>query len=315
MSPNFDAFVSVYSNLHDYFQTTVCSVLWEHSTSAAPTVTRLIEIEVPRPTSQLPFPANPPELFSFTNSTDETAYGIYFLPPAFDPSKRYPTLLYVYGGPHVQLITNSYSITQSHKRYQMLASEGYVSVVIDGLGSWNRGLKWEGHIRCRMGTSEMADQVLGLQHLITKGIVDPERIAVTGWSYGGYMSLMCLAQRGDFFKLAIAGGPVTLWEAYDTGYTERYMDTPQNNPSGYQTGSVLNYVVDFPDEENRLLIVHGAIDENVHFCNTAKLIDALIEKGKPYQIQIFPSERHGVRSSIASLHWEMAFFSFLKNYL
>jgi dipeptidyl-peptidase 9 len=99
-----------------------------------------------------------------------------------------------------------------------------------------------------MGQVEVQEQVEGLSHLIKQGFIDTERIAVTGWSYGGYLSLMCLAQRPDFFKLAIAGAPVTKWEAYDTGYTERYMDTPDNNPNGYQAGSVMHYINGMPDE-------------------------------------------------------------------
>jgi len=148
-----------------------------------------------------------------------------------------------------------------------------------------------------------------------KNLIDRTRIGITGWSYGGYLSLNCLARRPDFFKIAIAGGPVSLWEAYDTGYTERYMDTPQNNPVGYRIGSLKSVIDGFPDEENRLLIVHGLIDENVHFCHTAMLIDWLLLAGKPYQLQVYPSERHGVRSPHASLHWELTSLSFTKNYL
>ena len=144
---------------------------------------------------------------------------------------------------------------------------------------------------------------------------DMDRIGVTGWSYGGYLSLRFLGMRPDLFKVAIAGGPVTLWEAYDTGYTERYMDTPQNNPKGYAEASVLSLIHSFPDEEGRLLIAHGAVDENVHFCHSAILIEELCKAGKPYQLQLFPSERHGVRSSANLLHWELTLFCFVKRNL
>jgi dipeptidyl-peptidase 9 len=177
---------------------------------------------------------------------------------------------------------------------QLLASLGYVVVMIDGVGSFRRGLKFEGYIRCRMGTVEVQDQVEGLQYLIAKGLVDPARIAVFGWSYGGYMSLLCLAQKPQIFKMAISGAPVTLWEAYDTGYTERYMDTPQANATGYLTGSVLTYADRFPNEPNRLMIAHGAIDENVHICHSYQLVQKLINLKKPFVFLVYPEERHGL---------------------
>lgn len=117
------------------------------------------------------------------------------------------------------------------------------------------------------------------------------------------------------FQLAIAGAPVTSWNFYDTGYTERYMDLPQNNPHGYMTSSILTYVDKFPDEENRLLIIHGLIDENVHFFHTSQLIDALVKSGKPYQLQVYPNERHSLRSLDSSKHYETTLLFFLQNHL
>lgn len=116
-------------------------------------------------------------------------------------------------------------------------------------------------------------------------------------------------------QLAIAGAPVTSWNFYDTGYTERYMDLPQNNLHGYMAGSILTYVNKFPDEENRLLIIHGLIDENVHFYHTSQLINALVKIGKPYQLQVYPNERHSLRSLDASKHYETTLLSFLQNHL
>jgi len=188
-------------------------------------------------------------------------------------------------------------------------------VVIDGVGSTARGLNFEGHLKNRMGTVELRDQIEGLSLLIEKGIVDPDRICITGWSYGGYMSLMAIGQRPDFFKMCIAGAPVTLWEAYDTGYTERYMGTPQTNPSGYKMGSVLTYASNFPEEEDRVLIIHGLKDENVHFVNTSKLIEALITANKPYNLYVYPKERHGIRSPNNMFHLEQKILSMLMKLL
>ncbi|KAG0716610.1 Dipeptidyl peptidase 9 [Chionoecetes opilio] len=166
------------------------------------------------------------------------------------------------------------------------------------------------------GTVEIEDQVEVLELLSGQcDYLDLTRLAVTGWSYGGYLSLMALAHRPNLFRLAIAGAPVVSWGLYDTGYTERYMDLPSANPEGYRAGSVLSYVNNLPDEENRLLIVQGMIDENVHFSHTNQLIQALIKAGKPYQLQIYPQERHCLRQLDSNEHYETKLISFLLNNL
>ena len=314
VSNNFTQFVSVHSNITTPHKITVYSI--NHSEGHLPTSTAFSQI----PTKVIPntplFPWQPGTLFNFKNTIGDTSYGIYYTPIHMEPNKKYPTLLYVYGGPHVQLVTNSYTLTVQHKRWQLLASEGYVVVIIDGVGSWRRGLEFEGAIQHKMGQVEIKDQILGLKFLSEKfGFIDENRIGVTGWSYGGYMSLCFLAQRSDFFKLAVAGGPVTLWEAYDTGYTERYMDTPQANETGYKNGNVLNMAHGFPKDENRLLIIHGLMDENVHFIHTSKLIGELVKHGKPYHLQVYPEERHGVRSYKGAVYMETRVLQFLKNFL
>jgi len=126
------------------------------------------------------------------------------------------------------------------------------------------------------------------------------------------MTLMAIAQRPDIFKLAIAGAPVVIWEAYDTGYTERYMDTPANNKEGYKNGSVLDYISGIPDTEGRLLLIHGLKDENVHFVHTAKLIETLVERSKPYELFVYPKERHGLRSLPNYMHAEVKILSFIE---
>ena len=159
----------------------------------------------------------------------------------------------------------------------------------------------------------IADQVEGLQYLIKTGRynIDEKRVGIHGWSYGGYLSLMGLAQRPDVFKVAVSGAPVCQWEAYDTAYTERYMSTPSDNPEGYDDGNVLHLVDQFPDHPGRLLIVHGLIDENVHFHHTATFIDAMVAAGKPHQLQIYPNERHGIRGQKAMVHYETTLLWFL----
>jgi dipeptidyl-peptidase 9 len=292
-----ERFVSVFSNVKQNFKVQIFQIVYSDNEKELPSkAVAIYDVRLPNellaPLS-VSFPISPPEFFDFVSSRGEKIFGCFYKPPNYEHNKRYPTVLYVYGGPHMQLVTNQYKITRNMKN-QLLASLGYVVVMIDGVGSFRRGLKFEGYIRCRMGTVEVQDQVEGLQYLIAKGLVDPARIAVFGWSYGGYMSLLCLAQKPQIFKMAISGAPVTLWEAYDTGYTERYMDTPQANATGYLTGSVLTYADRFPNEPNRLMIAHGAIDENVHICHSYQLVQKLINLKKPFVFLVYPEERHGL---------------------
>jgi dipeptidyl-peptidase-4 len=144
-----------------------------------------------------------------------------------------------------------------------------------------------------MGTVEIDDQVDGVRHLIAQGLVDPARVGVYGWSYGGYASLLCLARAPELFRAAVSGAPVTEWEGYDTHYTERYMATPAENPEGYAGGSVIAQVGQI---RGRLLLVHGLVDENVHFRHAARLIDAMVKAGVEHELLLFPDERHMPRS-------------------
>lgn len=320
MSPDLSMFVSCFSNVTEPHRTQVYAL--NHTTRegrpAFPAASLRATLGKSPVSSKKPsiFAVNPPEMFSFKDGHDELIYGCYFKPRNFDPSKKYPAVLYVYGGPHVQYVTNDYAMNHIFMSLQMYAHLGYVGIVVDGVGSWRRGLKFEGYLRNKMGTIEVEEQVRGVNHLIKQGFVDPERVAVRGWSYGGYMALLCLSERPDFFKIAISGAPVSKWEAYDTGYTERYMDTPQNNPVGYKEGSVLERAKGFPNEPNRLLIAHGYIDENVHFCHTLELIQALIDLDKPYQLLVFPKERHGLRNTPTSLkYFETQVLRFLLSHL
>lgn len=256
-----------------------------------------------------------PEVFTTRLTSGDVIYSMVFKPHNFTPGRKYPTVLCIYGGPQVQLVTNTFKGFR-HMRTHMLAAHGFCVVSIDSRGSDNRGVSFQAHLMNRMGTVEIEDQVEVLQLLGGQcDYMDLTRLAVTGWSYGGYLSLMALAHRPDFFKVAIAGAPVVSWSLYDTGYTERYMDLPSVNPEGYRDGSVLSYVNNLPDEENRLLIVQGMIDENVHFSHTNQLIQALIKAGKPYQLQIYPHERHCLRQLDSNEHYETKLLSFLLNNL
>lgn len=258
-----------------------------------------------------------PELFSFQSRSGVTLHGLIYKPAEVEnnPNNKLPVVLFVYGGPSIQMVTNEYK-ANSHLRLHLLAELGYVVIIVDGRGSARRGLAFEGCLKGRLGSVEISDQVEALEYLFkTVNYIDKDRVAIHGWSYGGYLSLMGLAQRPDVFKIAISGAPVCCWESYDTAYTERYLGLPTDNPLGYSKSSVLGYLDGFPDDEDRLLLIHGLIDENVHFQNSALLIDGLIRACKPYRLQIYPGERHGIRQFIASEHYETALVSFLKQNL
>jgi len=178
-------------------------------------------------------------------------------------------------------------------RAQSLRSLGFLVLKVDNRGSLRRGLAFEGFLKHKMGTVEVDDQVAGVRWCVAQGFTDPSRVGIYGWSYGGYLSAMCLARASDVFKCAVSGAPVTHWDGYDTAYTERYMGTPETNPAGYEDGSVMAHIKKMSGD---LLLVHGLIDENVHFRHTARLINALIAAQKPYQLLLFPNERHSPRS-------------------
>lgn len=237
-----------------------------------------------------------PELFCCKLASGELIYGSIFKPEFMESGARYPTVLEIYGGPEIQLVSNNFMSLRQPTRH-LLSAEGYVVVLIDCRGSGRRGLSFEAHSSKRLGQVELADQVEVLQWLAKNtGCIDLDRVAVKGWSYGGYLALMALALYPKVFKIAIAGAPVTDWLMYDTAYTERFMGLPSENTEGYFKGNILNYAHHFPDQENRLLLLHGMMDENVHFSHTTSLVNALIEAGKPYDLQIFPTERHILKS-------------------
>jgi dipeptidyl-peptidase 4 len=229
-----------------------------------------------------------PELVSLASRDGVTLYGAIFRPPETFGSGPFPTIVSVYGGPHAQTVANSWRLTAS-LRVQYLRNLGYLVFLLDNRGSARRGLAFEGAIRRQLGHQEVADQVDGVRWLVDHGLADPERVGIVGWSYGGYMAGMCLATAPETFSVAVAGAPVTNWDGYDTHYTERYMGTPDDNPQGYRDASLQRHIGQI---RGKLLLIHGLIDENVHFRHTARLINALIAARKDYDLLLFPDERH-----------------------
>ena len=204
-----------------------------------------------------------------------------------------PLVVSVYGGPHAQRVMDEWSLTVD-LRAQFLAQHGYAVLRVDNRGSANRGLAFEAHIADRMGTIEVEDQTAAVNRLVEDGLIDPDRVGIYGWSYGGYMSAMCMLREPGMFKVGIAGAPVVDWDGYDTCYTERYMRLPEANPDGYRDGALTTHVGKLA---GKLMLVHGMVDENVHFRHTARLITALTAAQKEYDLLLFPEERHVPRDA------------------
>ncbi|PSR34190.1 MAG: S9 family peptidase [Sulfobacillus benefaciens] len=230
-----------------------------------------------------------PELVTVAADDGITLYGAVY--PAKTDVRPVPAIVNVYGGTHAQMVLNSWNLTIDLQA-QLLSQKGYLVFKLDNRGSYHRGKQFEGYVYRRFATVEVQDQVTGVHWLVENRHVDPHRIGIYGWSYGGYMSLMALLKAPDIFRVAVAGAPVTDFRFYDTAYTERYMETPQNNPQGYHEASVLSYVDQLQGD---LLIIHGLLDENVHFRNSVRLIQALNQVGKSADLVLLPESRHAVR--------------------
>lgn len=235
----------------------------------------------------------PVEPGSITADDGTALYSLLLRPRDFDPGKRFPVVLYVYGGPHSQLTQNRWG-GSIHNTFRLFADLGMAVFLVDNRGTSGRGHAFETAVYRQLGKLEVADQVAAVRWLRGQSWVDPERIAVYGGSYGGYMTLMCLLTAPDLFRAGIAYAPVTDWRLYDTIYTERYMGTPENNPEGYEASAPLTHAENL---QGALLLAHGSMDNNVHFQNTLLLIGRLAAADKTFDLMVYPNTRHGVRYS------------------
>lgn len=247
----------------------------------------------------------PPRLVTLHSRDGVVLHGALYEPDASSQAQApYRTMISVYGGPHAQRVSDSWGQTVD-LRAQYLRQKGFLVFKLDNRGSARRGLEFEGALKHDMGNIEVQDQVDGVNWLVSEGLTDKQHVGIYGWSYGGYMSAMSLARAPETFNLAVAGAPVTHWDGYDTHYTERYMGTPQANPKGYEESAVMHHVEKLSGD---LMLVHGLIDENVHFRHTARLINALITARKHYELLLFPNERHGPRRLEDRVYMEQRIF-------
>lgn len=236
-----------------------------------------------------------PELGVLTAEDGQKLHYRLTLPAGPQPAGGHPVIVYVYGGPGVQRVRNEWPPLL----LQLFSARGYGVLELDNRGTGNRERRFEAPIHGHLGGAEVRDQVKGARFLATLPWVNPDRIGVFGHSYGGYMTLMCLLQQPETFKAGVAVAPVTDWHLYDTHYTERYLGTPQGNPSAYERSGVLSHARAL---EGRLLIVHGMADDNVLFTHTTKLIRRLQSLGLPFEMMAYPGSKHALQERDVSIH-------------
>jgi len=218
-------------------------------------------------------------------------YGRIIKPSNFEAGKKYPVFFYVYGGPHSQLVNDSW-LASAGIFQNYMAQQGYVVFTMDNRGTANRGLEFEQAIFRNLGDLEVSDQMKGVEYLKSLDFVDPDRIGIDGWSYGGFMTISMMLQNPGVFKVACAGGPVIDWKYYEIMYGERYMDTPETNPDGYENASLLNRVDQL---EGKLMIIHGTKDPTVVWQNSLAFLKACVDEGKQVDYFVYPGHGHNVR--------------------
>ena len=238
------------------------------------------------------------EFFQFETSEKVKLNGWMIKPLGFDPNKKYPVMMMVYGGPGSQTVQNNWGSSRNWW-YQYLTQQGYIIASVDNRGTGARGEKFKKMTYLQLGKYETIDQIEAAKYLGSLDYIDKERIGIYGWSYGGYMTSLCMTKGADYFKLGVAGAPVTNWRYYDTIYTERYMRTPQENPDGYDDNSPINHAEKL---QGKYLLIHGLADDNVHFQNSADWLTALIKAGAEFDSEFYPNQNHSVSGGNSKIH-------------
>ena len=282
MSPNEEYYLDTFSSTTEPTRGDVYSINGERS-SAFRAAKREISDE---------YALQPAETLQIKAQDGKLLYGQLIKPANFRAGEKYPAVVMVYGGPGVQEVVNAW---QGAAWDQFLAARGFVVWRLDNRGSSGRGHAFETPLYHRFGKAELADQLEGVHYLLAQGFVDPARVGIYGWSYGGFMTLYSLLNAPDVFRAGIAGAPVTNWRNYDTIYTERYLGLPSENPEGYRASSPIDYAAKL---KAKLLIVHNIEDDNVLFQNTVQITDALEQAGKLFDMVIYSAKSHGVTGPV-----------------
>ncbi|MFH1937492.1 MAG: DPP IV N-terminal domain-containing protein, partial [Bacteroidota bacterium] len=231
------------------------------------------------------------DLFSFNTDDEMELNGWMLKPPGFDPEKKYPVLFTIYGGPGSQTVANRWGTVSAWN--QLLAQHDILVVSVDNRGTGARGQEFKKCTYLQLGKYETLDQIEAAKYLGTLPYVDPHRIGMWGWSFGGYLTLSCLTKGADYFSMGVAVAPVTNWKYYDNIYTERFMRTPRENEEGYEDNSPVNHADKL---KGNLLIIHGMADDNVHAQNTYDMVSALVAANKQFELQVYPNSNHGIYS-------------------
>ena len=250
------------------------------------------------------------EFFTFKTEDNVSLDGWMMKPPDFDENKKYPVLMYVYGGPGHQLVLDSWG--RYYMWYQFLSQKDIIIVCVDNRGTGGKGSSFKKCTYQELGKLETQDQIAANKYISSLNYIDKDKIGIWGWSYGGYMSSLCLLKGSDVFQFAIAVAPVTNWRFYDTIYTERYMRTPQENPDGYDLNSPINYVDQLT---GNYLLIHGSADDNVHYQNTMEMISALVKENKQFDLFIYPDKNHGIYGGKTTLNLMTKITDFIMNNL
>ena len=248
----------------------------------------------------------------FTIKTEDAELNAWMIkPPDFDKNKEYPLYMFLYGGPGSQQVTNSFGWT-NYYWYQMLAQKGYIVACVDNRGTGGKGAEFKKMTYKELGKYETIDQINAGKYFGNLNYIDANRIGIQGWSYGGYMSSLAITKGADVFNLSIAVAPVTNWRYYDNIYTERYMQTPQENASGYDENSPINHVEKL---KGHYLLIHGGADDNVHVQNTMEMISALVKANKQFDLFIYPDKNHGIYGGNTRYHLYKKMTDFILNNL
>ena len=248
------------------------------------------------------------EFFTFKSQGDTELHGWILKPANFDPSKKYPVVMTQYSGPNSQSVSDSWSIGWNDH----LASEGFIVACVDPRGTAARGEEFRKATYMQLGKLESDDQIAAARYLGSLPYVDKANIAIWGWSYGGFMSLLCMEKGGSIFKAGISVAPITHFKYYDTVYTERYMRTPKENPEGYEDNAPLNNPSGI---KGKLLIVHGSADDNVHLQNTVEFTEAMVQAGVHFEMAIYTNRNHSINGGNTSKHLYEKMTDFLKENL
>ncbi len=265
---------------------------------------RLVKDNAQVSESMSTYSLNPVEFFNFTTSENVSLNGWMIKPSGFDETIKYPVIQYMYGGPNSQTVKNEW-MGPNFLWFQLLSQRGYVIVSVDNRGTGARGEAFNKIIYKQLGHYETIDQIEVARWLGKQKFVDATRIGAWGWSYGGYMTSLLMTKGADYFKAAVAVAPVTNWRYYDTIYTERYLQTPQLNPSGYDENSPINFTNLL---KGNFLLVHGSTDDNVHLQNSMEFITSLVKEKKQFDSFIYPNKAHGISGVRLHLYEMMTSF-------